>query len=90
MTESQQQQPAQTTPPRAEQPATGAGGRHGAPGATGGGEGALSAAGRSQDTPDVFGDGSTREQREAHVQAAEETNKMIKEVGDAERKARQP
>ena len=39
-------------------------------------------------TPAVFGDGSTKEQQDAQVQAANETNKLIKEAGDAERDAR--
>lgn len=36
----------------------------------------------------VFGDGSTKEQQDAQVKAAEETNRLVKAAGDAERKAR--
>lgn len=38
--------------------------------------------------PAVFGDGSTREQREQLVKEAEEANRSTKQYADAERKAR--
>lgn len=38
--------------------------------------------------PETFGDGSTREQQQEQIRAAEETNRQVKEFADAEREAR--
>lgn len=43
---------------------------------------------RRSSTPAVFGDGSTREQQQQRVKAAETANRETKEFADADRKAR--
>lgn len=43
---------------------------------------------RSGAGPETFGDGSTREQQQEQIRAAEETNRQVKEFADAEREAR--
>jgi hypothetical protein len=42
----------------------------------------------SESTPEVFGDGSTREQQKQLVKEAEEANAETKKAADAEREAR--
>jgi hypothetical protein len=44
---------------------------------------------RGESVPDVFGDGSTREQRERIEKEAQEVNDSIHAAADAERKARE-
>lgn len=41
-----------------------------------------------QQQPDVFADGSTREQQEQRIREAEEANRQTKEYADADRDAR--
>ena len=43
---------------------------------------------RKAGTPDVFGDGSTKQQQEQLVKEAEAANKATKKFADAERDAR--
>ncbi len=38
--------------------------------------------------PAVFGDGSTKEQQDAQVKAAQEADRSVKEYADAERESR--
>lgn len=59
-----------------------------ASGGQAGGEQPATSQTRRGSTPEVFGDGSTREQQQEQIRAAEETNRQVKEYADAEREAR--